>query len=156
MPEPRKVLAGRSASDHKTKTFFELLTHRRKAYRTARDQQSKTAARGCWVTPIKAPPDVAKAVQTDRMNHAGLWIAGTGKAKRNAVGCTIRLSKTAHRKRSIKVRKTTDRDFSVFVILYNQRGECAIGKAKSSELYTSSGTMILVRFQSLLLLSNSF
>nr|DAE43442.1 MAG TPA: hypothetical protein [Caudoviricetes sp.] len=28
-------------------TFFDLLTHRRKAYRTARDQQSKTAARGC-------------------------------------------------------------------------------------------------------------
>ena len=36
MPEPRKVLAGRTASDHK-KTFFEILTHRRKAYRTARD-----------------------------------------------------------------------------------------------------------------------
>lgn len=44
----------------------------------------------------------------------------------------------------------------MFVILYNQRGECAIGKAKFSELYTSYGTMILVRFQSLLLLSNSF
>lgn len=44
----------------------------------------------------------------------------------------------------------------MFVILYNQRGECAIGKAKFSELYTIYGTIILVRFQSLLLLSNSF
>lgn len=48
--------------------------------------------------PAKAPPDVAKTVQTDRMNHAGLWIAGTGKAKRNAVGCTLSVQDDAPQK----------------------------------------------------------
>ena len=39
--------------------------------------------------PIKASPDVAKAVKADRMNHVELRIVGTGKAKGNAVGCTL-------------------------------------------------------------------
>ena len=105
--------------------------------------------------PAKASPEVAKAVQTDRMNHVGLRIAGTGKAKRNAVGCTLSVQDDAPQKVYKGAENNRQRLYLVFVILY-KRGECAIGKAKSSELNTSSGTMILVRFQSLLLLSNSF
>lgn len=60
--------------------------------------------------PAKASPDVAKAVQADRMNHAGLRIAGTGKAKRNAVGCTLNMQDDAPQN-VYKGAKTIDRDF---------------------------------------------
>lgn len=103
--------------------------------------------------PIKASPDVAKAVKADRMNHVDV---GTGKAKGNAVGCTLVVQDGRTAKVYKGAKNNRQRLYLVFVILYNQRGECAIGKAKSSELYTSSGTIILVRFRSLLLLSNSF
>ena len=62
-------------------------------------------------SPAKASPDVAKAVKVDRMNHAGLWIAGTGKAKGNAVGCAIELRKTAAPQNVYKGAETIDRDF---------------------------------------------
>ena len=61
--------------------------------------------------PAKAYPYVAKAVKADRMNHAGLWIAGTGKAKGNAVGCAIELRKTAAPQNVYKGAETIDRDF---------------------------------------------
>lgn len=60
--------------------------------------------------PAKAYPDVAKAVKADRMNHAGLWIAGTGKAKGNAVGCTLNVQDDAPQN-VFKGAETIGRDF---------------------------------------------